>query len=563
MVVLASGMTRRKQPDDLRKRGQQALRARNQSKDPSRLVHELEVHRVELELQNEELRHAREATETALERFREVFDFAPIGYAILTLDGTISEINLAGARLLAFERAKLIDKAFVAFVVDVTGFNALIANAKQATSPAGAELELRRDDSVIPVRMMIAMLPRMDSRLMLAFEDISDRKAKEAELARTEQALRDANRRKDEFLAMLSHELRNPLSPIRTSVSVLQLAPAGSDAARSAIEIIDRSAAHLTRLVEDLLDVTRVTRGKIELQCEYLDLAALVRRVVEDHRREFDGREIALDLRGAKNVWVHGDPARLVQVVSNLLTNAHKFTQPRGSVLVVVENTTDLVTVRVSDNGIGIAPEVIGNLFEPFVQAPQSLDRKRGGLGLGLAMVKALVELHWGRAGIRSPGIGRGSEAWFTLPRAQQATRSDAPPALTRSPRRRILIIEDKQDTALSLRNALVLKGHDVAIASDGRSGLELAGRFRPEVVFCDIGLPDIDGYAVARALRTHLQHDMYLVALSGYAQAEDIARATAAGFARHLAKPATVEQLEQVLASAPSSADSAVNVLH
>jgi PAS domain S-box-containing protein len=518
--------------------------------DTAKLLHQLEVHQVELELQNEELRTARGALESTLERYTEVFDFAPLGYAALDENLYIREINHAGVALLGVARAKLIGKRFATFVQarSRATFEAVIATAISRTNAAGCELELERG---VPARLTAVALRRGPTTVLLAFEDISEQLGKEAELARTAHALIDANHRKDEFLAMLSHELRNPLSPIRTSVEVLRLAPPGSEPARSAVDIIDRSAKHLTRLVGDLLDVTRITRGKIELRREPVALSTLVRGVVDDHRPAFAERGIRLSMSASEELWVAGDQARLVQVISNVIGNAEKFTPAGGGVAVTVERSDDLAIVRVVDTGIGIAPELAGHLFEPFVQGPQTLDRERGGLGLGLAMVKLLVELHGGKATIRSEGRGKGAEVAIALG-LQPASRRSAG-ALTPSPRTwRILVVEDMPETAKSLVDALSLHGHVVALAHDGRRALELAPKFRPEAVLCDLGLPDIDGFEVARRFRANVAlRDAYLVALSGYARPEDVERARAAGFAHHLAKPAQIDEIERVLARA------------
>jgi len=535
-----------------RKRKPAAKPAAKPAVDAAKLLHQLEVHQVELEMQNEELRTARGALESTLERYTEVFDFAPLAYAALDEELYIREINHAGSALLGVERVKLICKRFATFVQarSRATFQAVIATAISRTHAAGCELELERGETAVPAHLTAVALRRGPTTVLLAFEDISERIDKEAELARTAQALVDANRRKDEFLAMLSHELRNPLSPIRTSVEVLRLAPPGSETARSAIDIIDRSAAQLTRLVADLLDVTRITRGKIELQREPLALTTLVRDVVDDHLREFGERGISLRMSASEELWVAGDRARLVQAISNVIGNAEKFTPSGGAVVVTVERSGDQAIVRVVDTGIGIAPELVGRLFEPFVQGPQALDRGRGGLGLGLAMVKLLVELHGGKATIRSDGPGKGAEVAIALgiPPAARPNARAAPHGPART--WRILVIEDMPETAKSLVDALSLHGHVVAFAYDGRHGLELAAHFRPEAVLCDLGLPDIDGFEVARRLRANVAlRDAYLVALSGYTRPEDVERAHAAGFAHHLAKPAQIDEIERVLA--------------
>ncbi|MGE5186375.1 MAG: ATP-binding protein [Acidobacteriota bacterium] len=529
--------------------------AKRKASATARLEHELEVHQVELELQNEELRTARTATETALARYTEVFDFAPIGYVALDAKGAIQEINHAACELLGHERGLLSRKRFGAFVVApcMRAFEALLLAAR-TTGTARADVELAHGEQKVPVRISATALRREPLTFLLACEDISGQRAKEAELARTALALEMANRRKDEFLAMLSHELRNPLSPIRTSIEIMRLAPPDSPAAHDALAIVDRSTTHLTRLVDDLLDVTRITRGAIELQREPVELGALVRQSVADHAARFAQLGIALSTRiDREPLWVDGDPARLVQILSNLLGNAEKFTLPGGRVLVIAERAREGIIVRVRDTGIGIVRELIDQVFEPFVQAPQPLDRGRGGLGLGLAMVRSLVTLHGGHAAIRSAGLGRGTEASFVLPEIP-ATKRVAAPAAATATSCRVLIIEDKPDTVEALARGLQLRGHVVETATDGIAGIAAATRFHPDVILCDVGLPHLDGYGVARRLRAS---GAYLVALTGYARSEDVERAVAAGFSCHLAKPAGLDQIERIIARAPRRAPS------
>jgi signal transduction histidine kinase len=251
---------------------------------------------------------------------------------------------------------------------------------------------------------------------MLAFEDVSDRVAKEAELARVVAELERTNQRQDEFLAMLSHELRNPLSPIQTSVGVLKLAP-GSTHATEAVELIDRSVGHLTRIVDDLLDVTRITRGTIALRRQPIELVALLQRVLADRAGEFADRGLVLETSIAPEpLWIDGDPERLVQVLNNVLGNAEKFTPPGHRIVIGTARSGGTALITVRDTGIGISPDLIEAVFEPFVQAPQGLDRSRGGLGLGLAMVKSLVELHGGKVRLFSAGIDQGTEVSIRLP---------------------------------------------------------------------------------------------------------------------------------------------------
>ncbi|HUJ61828.1 MAG TPA: ATP-binding protein [Kofleriaceae bacterium] len=528
--------------------------------DRGRLVHELEVHQVELESQNEELRGARGELEAALARYTELYDFAPIGYATIDAHDVICDVNLVGARLLGAARAKVVGtKLGAVFAPDgAQAFHAMLAHARTRDEPATCELSLRRTrrDTRAVLRLTATAQPREPGALLLAFEDITRHKAERDLLASTERALREANRRKDEFLAMLSHELRNPLAPIRASLFVLEHAEPGSAACAEAHAVLDRQVAHLTRLVDDLLDVTRISSGKIRLRRECLDVAELVRCTVEDHRGGFVAGEIAIAVAAPSGpLWVMADPARIAQAVSNLLGNALKFTPPGGRVEVTIEHERGSAAIRVHDTGVGVAPELLPHVFEPFTQAPQSIDRAPGGLGLGLAMVKGFVELHGGTVDIASDRGG--TEIAIRLPLAPRGTAQAMPeervPVPVRLDRRRVLVIEDQHDSAGVLQTALTMLGLDVRIADNGRAGIEVARAFHPEVVLCDIGLPGMDGHEVARTFRRdHELRDTYLVALSGYAQPEDVERATRAGFSRHIAKPATIDTLARVIAEAP-----------
>jgi PAS domain S-box-containing protein len=525
------------------------------------LMHELEVHKVELEIQNEELRAARGATEAALARYTELFDFAPIGYATLSADGVICELNHAGARLLGKARGRAVGAPFTRFVAaaDRRLCELLLIRAVDSDLPPSCELALARPAGEEPckVQLTASAVARGEHVFLLAFQDITERIEREVQLARTEQALREASRRKDEFLAMLSHELRNPLGPISGSLFILDHVEADSKQALDARAIIERQVTHLTRLIDDLLDVTRITRGKVELQLERVELAELVRQTIADHRAGFEARGIRLEARIAPGpFWLDADPARLVQIASNVLGNAEKFTPPDGTVTVSVERHAGQVALRVRDTGAGIAPELIERLFEPFVQAPQTIDRSRGGLGLGLAMVRGLVELHGGTVQLVSEGAGHGTEVIVLLPIAQApAVAAGAAEAETVAPSRRVLVIDDNTDVTGTLSEALELLGHDVRIANRGDAGLSLARAFRPDVVICDLGLPEMDGYAVAAELRADpALRDVRLIALSGYARAEDRRRTAAAGFDHHVAKPAELHALCRLIAGDPGS---------
>jgi PAS domain S-box-containing protein len=372
-----------------------------------------------------------------------------------------------------------------------------------------------------------------------------------------EEALKEAARHKDEFLALLGHELRNPLAPIRTAVALLKNLDASGARLERVRTMLDRQVLHLARLVDDLLDVSRIARGKVRLKREPLELTGLVQAVVEDHRNLLEGNGLTVELVPAPDpIFVSGDAARLAQVVSNLLHNAGKFTDAGGCVTVAVRCPDEKhVHISVRDTGIGMDRQVLTSLFEPFRQADQTLDRARGGLGLGLALVKGVAEMHGGQVRATSAGPGLGSEFVVTLPVAVGTTLIRPPPdevPVTLGHMRRVLIIEDNADAAESLQLYLSLAGHQVSVARSGSEGLEKAHTCRPEFVVCDIGLPgSLDGYGVASAMRADPElHSTYLIALTGYGMEEDRRRAQAAGFDQHLVKPVDPERLARLLST-------------
>ncbi|UQA61904.1 PAS domain-containing hybrid sensor histidine kinase/response regulator [Polyangium aurulentum] len=387
-------------------------------------------------------------------------------------------------------------------------------------------------------------------RLVISLaHDVTERK-------RAEMALKEADQRKDEFMAMLAHELRNPLGPVRNAVRILQQLGPQQAPFSKACAMIDRQVGHMARLIDDLLDVSRITRGKIELRKERCDLTRVVMQTAEDYRETLIRSGLSLELSApAEPLWVEGDATRLAQVVGNVLHNANKFTETGGRVTVSLSSRSNGTAVlRIRDTGIGMEPTMLARAFEPFTQADRSLDRSRGGLGMGLALVKGLVELHGGTVAAESAGIGRGTEIVIELPEDQPRNSFVEPPLVfRRTPEAlRILIIEDNQDAAESLALLLSLSGHEVESAAAGTAGVQLAGTFAPQVVLCDIGLPGgMDGYGVARALRQEeaLQQP-FLIALTGYGQEEDQRRAREAGFDVHLVKPVDIATLQEVLSS-------------
>jgi signal transduction histidine kinase/CheY-like chemotaxis protein len=378
-----------------------------------------------------------------------------------------------------------------------------------------------------------------------------EREEARRELHRANAKLVEADRRKDEFLGMLSHELRNPLAPIRNSTYILRHAAPGSEQARRAQAVIERQTEHLTRLVDDLLDVTRIARGKIELRRSRVDLRELLCRATDDFRLMMDGRDVAFRaaLPDAK-VWVDADATRITQIVGNLLHNAAKFTRRGDEVMLSLETEGGEATIRVRDTGAGIDPALLPRLFAPFVQGERTLARTEGGLGLGLALVKGIAELHGGTVGVESAGKGKGAEFVVRLPAVEVAAAQQAADARRthrESSRRRVLVVDDDTDAAESLAEIVGMLGHEVEIAYDGPSAIEKARANRPDVVLCDIELPGMSGHEVANALREG-GNGAQLFAVSGYAQPEDVKKAIEAGFDGHLAKPLNIVDVERLL---------------
>jgi PAS domain S-box-containing protein len=367
-----------------------------------------------------------------------------------------------------------------------------------------------------------------------------------------EEGLREAIRHKDEFLAMLAHELRNPLGAMSNALHVMKHTAPGSSRFQRAQESAARQVTHQARLVSDLLDVSRIIRGKLELRKEQLDLTRLVTETAEDHRSIFEEKGLTLSMDAPEGmVPVLGDRTRLSQVITNLLDNAAKFTPTGGTVRVTVTGGTS-GTVCVSDSGMGIDPELLPHIFDAFTQADQALDRSRGGLGLGLTLVKGLVELHDGTASATSEGLEQGADFSFTLPLAEERPVIPELPAtaLQLKGNLRILVVEDSRDAAETLRDLLELYGYEVYLAYTGPEGVRAALELRPQIVVCDIGLPGMDGYEVATTLRGEpLTAEMRLIAVTGYGSEDDRRRSREAGFEAHLTKPLDLGELERLLA--------------
>jgi PAS domain S-box-containing protein len=371
--------------------------------------------------------------------------------------------------------------------------------------------------------------------------------------ARLFERMVEDDRRKDEFLAMLAHELRNPLAPIVNGAEMLRLR--GDDPAVRArtLELISRQARHMARLLEDLLDISRIRHGKIELRRESVEMSELLRRTADAAHPMAESRGLEILLTAlAEPVWVDGDPARLEQVLANLVSNAIKFTPAGGRVELIGETSGDSVLLRVRDNGAGIPADLAEHIFDPFVQEDRSLDRSQGGLGIGLTLVRTLVALHGGSVEAHSPGPGQGSEFVARLPRCsppQEAAAVPVPPPAAEERRRKVLVVEDNPDAAAALSDLLDLWGYEVVVAGDSDAALRAMDTFTPRILLLDIGLPGMDGYELARHLRARLGPlKARFIALTGYGQASDRQRSAEAGFDHHLTKPVDPPVLKELL---------------
>lgn len=390
--------------------------------------------------------------------------------------------------------------------------------------------------------------------ILLAIEDVTDYKAAQDEL-------KEAARRKDEFLAMLAHELRNPLAPIRNALEIWRRGDAGEQAEQQAQIVMDRQLRKETRLIDDLLDVARITQGSIVLKAEVVDLREIASQAVEGTQHQYCAcnHSLVLELPEAE-VMVEGDPVRLEQIISNLLTNAAKYTEPGGHIVLSLERVETHAVLRVVDNGIGINPEMLPRIFDLFVQAEVSLARSQGGLGIGLTLVRRLVELQGGIIEAHSRGANEGSEFVVRLPIASAVSiadvrlSSDAPaePSLEARPliHRRILVVDDNLDSANTSALLLQLEGHEVRAAYSGPEALEIASYFEPEIILMDIGLPGMDGYEAARRIREMPnQGNVLLIAVSGYGPRDEGARTNALCFDHHLMKPVILTDLRKLVA--------------
>jgi PAS domain S-box-containing protein len=482
-------------------------------------------------------------------RRRILVEQSTYGIVVLDQNGKVYEANPRFAEMIGYSPEEVLE--LHVWDWDPEWTPGKLAEQMRLADTGGTQFETRhrrRDGLFFDVETSIHAAECGGQMLVFCVcQDISRRKAAEAELWR-------ADRRKDEFLAMLAHELRNPLAPIRSAAAVLHKLGKDHRQLQWAGEVIDRQVTHLARLVDDLLDVSRLMRGKIHLQPQDVEIALLLEHALEVSRPYIETqRHELLVTQPREPLWIYGDPVRLVQVVQNLLNNAAKYTPPGGRIRLDVAAENGQLVIRVRDSGIGISSQLLPHIFELFTQGEQGLDRSQGGLGIGLTIVKKLVELHGGQVEAASEGIDRGSEFTVRLPLCEhcgpadrEAVRPDLPPIADGL---RILVVDDNRDAAESLGLLLSAEGHTVQMAFDGLMALELAASFEPEVVLLDIGLPGLDGYAVAQRLREQPEtRAALIIAITGYGQGEDRARAIALGFDHYLIKPVDLTQINELL---------------
>jgi PAS domain S-box-containing protein len=529
-------------------------------KEAGRLLHELQVHQIELEMQNEELRRAQGEIEAARARYFDLFDLAPVGYFTLSEQGLILEANLTAAGLLGVERRDLVKKPLTRFILpeDQDIYYRHRKQLFETGTPQVYDLRVLRADAD-PFWVRLETTEAQDANgasvCRAVMSDITVRKQAEEKLA-------ELDRRKDQFLAMLSHELRNPLAPILNAVQLLQLQKGQNSVQQKALAIIERQVGQLTHLVGDLLEVSRAITGRIQLCQEQVAVSSIVERAVETARPLIDQRRHELTVSLPPDpIWLYADASRLEQVVTNLLTNAAKYTNEGGHIWLSAQQEGDKAVLRVRDTGLGIAPAFLPHVFDLFTQAERSSDRSQGGLGIGLTLAKRLVEMHGGTIGVSST-LGQGSEFVVSLvvcpPGAMSLTTQPTPTEIAKptGSALRVLVVDDNLDAANVLKMLVEEAGHLVRMAYTGPTALAAALDYRPDVMLLDIGLPELDGFEVAKRIRQDpLLRDILLVAVTGYRQAAGRQRMQEAGFDHYLVKPADFKKVRQILASVSEKA--------
>lgn len=499
-------------------------------------------------------RRAEEAAQLSHRQWQTTFDAINDGVILLDGDGKIVQVNQALERILDKPSRELLNIAF----------HELIAlDPNRTHSPFSRMLESHRRE-VAEVKLSdrwlyITVDPLRNGKnvvngALCIVSDITDRREMEEELRRRAEDLAAADRRKDEFLAMLAHELRNPLSPILNSLEVIQLQGRGDAYPAESLEIAKRQVRHMSRLLDDLLDVSRFTQGKIQLRKGPVDFSAVVSHAVEITAPLIKSKGHHLEINLPPHpIWMIGDMTRLEQVVANLLSNAAKYTPPKGRITLTTSLEGKELVLRVRDTGIGLNEEMLPRVFDLFTQADLSLDRTQGGLGIGLTLVKSLVEMHGGSVVATSRGLGEGSEFIGRLPLSSGSPASppSAAPAASSSGSSslRVLIVDDHRDSASSMAQILEKWGHQTCVVHDGIEALQRVSTDTFDVVLLDIGLPGMSGYEVAERIREkHGRARPLLVALTGYGQDQDVIRSKKAGFDQHLIKPVMLETLQSVL---------------
>ena len=485
--------------------------------------------------------------------YRALIESMQQGAATLDADGMVLYCNHRFAEMTARPLEKVIGAAVADFLPQALHLRFLDLLTREKSPANRGEFQFEAPDgSLLPVYLAVSSLP-IDGQTSqcLVVTDLTEQKER--------QGLLEANRRKDEFLAMLAHELRNPLAPIRNALYLLKRGEVDRIATEDVRAMMERQVNHLARLIDDLMDVSRISSGKVELRMEVVELATVVARALEISQPLMVQKhhELRVDLPN-EPIFLDADPTRLEQVLDNLLTNAAKYTDPGGNIALSARRDGDTLVVRLRDNGIGIEPKKLPHVFDLFVQAERRLDRSQGGLGLGLSLVRSLVEMHGGTVAAASEGLGRGCAFEVRLP-ARPAEARDGkvshPDEQVKSPaslpRRRILVVDDNVDSARSMAMLLArLWGQEAEVAFDGEEALSKAIGFQPEVILLDIGLPGMSGFQVAEKLRSRSSAVRPLiVAMTGLGQEDDLRRSQESGFDHHLIKPVDLDTLRRLLA--------------
>ncbi|MCW8195495.1 PAS domain S-box protein [Proteobacteria bacterium 005FR1] len=512
-------------------------------------------------VESTERKKAEEALRESEQRFRALAELSPDA-TLVHMDGTFAYANAAALRLLgAAKVSDLVGRSPFDFI-DPSNHDLVRERIRRVHNgesvPVIEQPWQNLDGRNLELEISAASTRwRGRAAIQILLRDVSERKRAERALRNSERRLREADRRKDEFLAMLAHELRNPLAPIRNAVALIEPVLEGDPQQRQVLDILKRQTGTLSALVDDLLDVSRITRGFIKLKRQPVMIADLVSHALESAAGSIDLHQHQVEVSiPDQALHVMGDPLRLEQAVVNLLTNAAKYTPSPGRIWITVETHGGEVALKVRDNGIGIAPESIAQIFNLFGQANRELDRSQGGLGVGLTISRTLVELQGGSIDVSSAGIGHGAEFIISLPLTHSPEAPPVAPAVpTDSGSRRVLLVDDNRDAADTLAMLLEAMGHHSEVAYSGEEGLQKAWQNPPDIIFLDIGLPGMDGYEVARRLRQdERSRDVTIVALTGYGQAQDRRCSQEAGFDEHLVKPVSTEELIGLLSNQKTS---------